>query len=172
LIAINATSFHNFFSSFSGKVHQHSSILWKVIFIAQLVLVAYLSYTLSTILLGGGATFREFHNSDCQGENGIPDVDDIVINGTSSAPCAYDYNFKKVYATKYPILRLALLLSLLLRKLLFLSVTSYLHRSLSHIHLIASSTMLLSILYPPFSTLSVLVFCLFLLRQQLHMRNT
>lgn len=84
-------------SSINSRCHEHSSLFWKVIFLVELAVVAYLSIVLSKVLLGGGATYSEFHNSYCKSpENSIPNDNTIVLNGSSSASCAYDYNFKKI----------------------------------------------------------------------------
>lgn len=95
-LAFNANTFHRVLTSVNSRCHQHSSLLWKLIFVAELALVAYLSVVLSRVLLGGGATYSEFHNTYCQGENSIPNDNTIALNGSSSASCAYDYNFKKI----------------------------------------------------------------------------
>lgn len=83
-------------SGFKSKYHQHNSIVWKFIFLAQLLLIAYLTKQLTTVLLGGGASYEEFHNNYCL-DNGAPDLNGVTINETVDANCAYDYNFKKVH---------------------------------------------------------------------------
>jgi uncharacterized protein (DUF486 family) len=107
-LALNADTFHRILSSINTKTlsrtlssitsrcYQHSSLFWKVIFLAELAVVCYLSFVLSRVMMGGGATYSEFHNSYCQGDNSVANNDNIVLNGSSTAPCAYDYNFKKI----------------------------------------------------------------------------
>ncbi len=70
-LAFNASTFHRILSSINSRCHQHSSLLWKLVFLAQLLVVAYLSLVLSTVLLGGGAKYSEFHNTYCQVGNNL-----------------------------------------------------------------------------------------------------
>lgn len=73
---------------------QNIRLLWKFIFPIQLALVILLTTRLTTILLGGGASYQEFHNSHCLKDNDLKELQ-TTLNGTVDE-CAYDYNFKKV----------------------------------------------------------------------------
>lgn len=79
-----------------GRCRQHGGVLWKGLFLAQVLLVAALTLQLSTILYGGGADYKEYHNEYCL-QNDAAD-EGIKLDSTVNAPCAYDYNFKKVAA--------------------------------------------------------------------------
>jgi hypothetical protein len=84
------------FSSTWRWLTKYNNFLWKIIFIVQLVTVVVITLRLTSVLLGGGDSWHEFHNSYCQ-ENTNVNATGPVINGTFSEDCVYDYKFKKVY---------------------------------------------------------------------------
>jgi hypothetical protein len=93
LVAQNAAS------KWSHNSHTITKLSWKIIFPVQLAVIIYITLKLTTVLLGGGATYEEFHNTYCL-ETSDPSIMGPKLNGSFSGDCVYDYKFTKVITKK------------------------------------------------------------------------
>lgn len=77
---------------------KYNNVLWKVVFTVQLLVISLVLYRLASVLIGGGLTYKQFHNNYCRNNiNNTHNAHGVRLNETNDHPCEYDYNFKKVH---------------------------------------------------------------------------
>lgn len=78
-----------------GYLCKYNNLVWKGIFIVQLLVVVVVTMRLTTVLLGSGLEWSEFNNDYCL-QHTNQSIPEGPITGTHNEDCVYDYKFKKV----------------------------------------------------------------------------